>query len=71
MARPCSARATEKGAIEMKYTAPELQVLAVETVNVLLASGGDAGLDLVSKGKITDNGDVVFHAASPAVNIFN
>ncbi len=55
----------------MKYTAPELQVLAVETVNVLLASGGDAGLDLVSKGKITDNGDVVFHAASPAVNIFN
>lgn len=54
----------------MKYTAPELQVLAVETVNVLLASGGDAGLDLVSQGKITDNGDVVFLAAAGGLDIF-
>ena len=53
-----------------KYEQPKLELVAVAANDVLLASGGDAGLDLVSQGKITDNGDVVFLAASGGLDIF-
>ena len=53
----------------MKYTAPELRILAVEAVNVLLASSGDAGLTLGGTGSIGD-GDIAFHAAAGNVDIF-
>lgn len=51
-----------------KYEAPALHILAVETVNVLLASGGhiiDGGT-----GKEEDGGDVVFQSANPTIDIF-
>ena len=52
----------------MKYTAPELRILAVEAVNVLLASGDS----LTNEGetKVNGNGDIVFHAAAGGVDIF-
>ncbi len=49
------------------YEAPALHILAVEAVDVLLAS------HVINGGTGTEEGggDVVIQAASPAVNIFN
>lgn len=49
------------------YEAPALHILAVEAVDVLLASN----LTNDGTGNEGAGGDVAFHAASPAVNIFN
>lgn len=49
------------------YEAPALNILAVEAVDVLLVSHVING----GTGTEENGGDVVIHAASPAVNIFN
>lgn len=49
------------------YEAPALHILAVEAVDVLLASN----LTNDGTGNEGNGGDVVIYAASPAVNIFN
>lgn len=50
------------------YEAPALHILAVEAVDVLLASNQ---INNGGTGTEEGGGDVVIHAASPAVNIFN
>ena len=48
------------------YEAPALHILAVEAVDVLLASNLTNG----GTGNEGDGGDVVFHAASGGLDIF-
>lgn len=50
------------------YEAPALHILAVEAVDVLLASNQ---INNGGTGTEEGGGDVVIQAASPAVNIFN